>query len=153
MSPGSLAGPREGRNASSTGALARRVCTKPTSGGSGRRWVRQHGSPGPAETAEEQCHIGTDTLSLARLGAEVSGLDFSASAITTKTYEWDHGLGEIVTALLDHGLRLSMLVEHDSVPWLALPGQMVQRDDGEFALTAIAAVAPLSYTLQAIRPE
>lgn len=28
-----------------------------------------------------QCHIGTDTLSLARLGAKVTGLDFSAPAL------------------------------------------------------------------------
>src|SRR3954468_565901 len=28
-----------------------------------------------------QCHIGTDTLSLARLGARMSGLDFSPAAI------------------------------------------------------------------------
>jgi hypothetical protein len=28
-----------------------------------------------------QCHIGTDTLSLARLGARVTGLDFSPSAL------------------------------------------------------------------------
>ncbi|HWM03522.1 MAG TPA: hypothetical protein VNP92_14410, partial [Actinophytocola sp.] len=27
-----------------------------------------------------QCHIGTDTLSLARLGARVTGLDFSAAS-------------------------------------------------------------------------
>ena len=29
-----------------------------------------------------QCHIGKDTISLARLGAEVTGIDFSPSAIT-----------------------------------------------------------------------
>src|SRR5918997_2142566 len=28
-----------------------------------------------------QCHIGTDTLSLARLGATMTGLDFSAPAL------------------------------------------------------------------------
>ena len=28
-----------------------------------------------------QCHIGTDTLSLARLGAQVSGLDFSPASL------------------------------------------------------------------------
>ena len=28
-----------------------------------------------------QCHIGTDTVSLARLGARMTGLDFSAPAI------------------------------------------------------------------------
>ena len=33
------------------------------------------------ETVHLQCHIGTDTLSLARLGARVTGLDFSSSAI------------------------------------------------------------------------
>ena len=32
-------------------------------------------------TVHLQCHIGTDTLSLARLGASVTGLDFSASAL------------------------------------------------------------------------
>jgi len=29
-----------------------------------------------------QCHIGTDTISLARLGAHVTGLDFSEHAVT-----------------------------------------------------------------------
>ncbi|WP_233200010.1 bifunctional 2-polyprenyl-6-hydroxyphenol methylase/3-demethylubiquinol 3-O-methyltransferase UbiG [Cryobacterium sp. N22] len=70
----------------------------------------------------------------------------------TKTYEWNHGIGEIVTALLEAGLTLTMLVEHDSVPWEALPGQMVERPDGEFALGERAGVAPLSYTLQAVKP-
>ena len=70
----------------------------------------------------------------------------------TKTYEWNHGLGEIVTALLNAGLTLTMLVEHDSVPWEALPGQMLERPNGEFALDAFAGVAPLSYTIQAIKP-
>ncbi|WP_368499070.1 class I SAM-dependent methyltransferase [Herbiconiux sp. A18JL235] len=71
----------------------------------------------------------------------------------TKTYEWNHGLGEIVTALLDAGLVLTMLVEHDSVPWEALPGQMVERPDGEHALGERAGVVPLSYTLQAVKPS
>jgi SAM-dependent methyltransferase len=70
----------------------------------------------------------------------------------TKTYEWNHGLGEIVTALLGVGLTLTMLVEHDSVPWEALPGQMIERADGEYALAERANVAPLSYTIQAVKP-
>ena len=70
----------------------------------------------------------------------------------TKTYEWNHGIGEIVTALLEAGLTLTMLVEHDSVPWEALPGQMIERPDGEFALDERAGVAPLSYTIQAVKP-
>jgi SAM-dependent methyltransferase len=35
--------------------------------------------------AHLQCHLGTDTVSLARLGAEVVGLDFSPSALTVAT--------------------------------------------------------------------
>ena len=33
------------------------------------------------ETVHLQCHIGTDTVSLARLGAHTTGLDFSPSAL------------------------------------------------------------------------
>lgn len=219
-----------------------------------------------ARTVHLQCHIGTDTLSLARLGARVTGLDFSPTAVAearrlvaetgdavdfvesdvlqaltalepgsfdlvytgigaigwlpsvrqwaevvagllapggrlfireghpilwtvdeertddlhlrypyfehdeplvfdgsssyvptdrplraTRTYEWNRGLGEIVTAVLDAGLALTGLTEHDSVPWEALPGQMVARPDGEYALDARAGVMPLSFTLQAVR--
>ena len=219
-------------------------------------------------TAHLQCHIGTDTLSLARLGAQVTGLDFSAGSIAqarrlvaetgddvdfveadvahaltvldpgsfdlvytsigvlnwlpdihawacavagllapggrlflrdshpilwtiderlsddlhpripyfhqaeplawdetssyvetdrplqaSRTYEWSYGMGEIVTAILQAGLVLTGLVEHDSVPYEALEGQMVQRSDGEWVLDARAGVLPLSFTLQANRPR
>ena len=67
------------------------------------------------------------------------------------TRQWSHGLGEIVTALLDVGLEISMLVEHDSVPWDALPGRMTE-DDGEWRLTEFRDRLPLSYTLQAVKP-
>jgi hypothetical protein len=68
------------------------------------------------------------------------------------SHQWNHGLGEIVTALMSAGLQLTMLVEHDSVPWEALPGQMHQ--DGEYKewhLTDRPARLPLSYTLQAVK--
>ena len=44
--------------------------------------------------------------------------------VHTVSHEWNHGLGEIVTALLDAGMVLTGLVEHDSVPWDARPGEM-----------------------------
>ncbi len=68
------------------------------------------------------------------------------------THEWNHGLGEIVTALLDQGLRLSGLVEHDSVPWEALPGMMERRPGGEWRLADRPWRLPHSYTLQAVAP-
>ena len=38
-----------------------------------------------------------------------------------RTCEWNHGLGEIVTALLDAGFAIEFLREHREVPWQALP--------------------------------
>ncbi len=67
------------------------------------------------------------------------------------TNEWNHGLGEIVTALLDAGLELTMLEEHQSVPWDAIPGQMVDIGGGEMQLKDRPDRLPHSYTLQARR--
>jgi SAM-dependent methyltransferase len=71
---------------------------------------------------------------------------------TTRTYEWNHGLGEIVSALLGRGLVLTALEEHDSVPWDALPGLMVADDRGEFRLADRPERLAASYTLQARKP-
>ena len=67
------------------------------------------------------------------------------------THEWNHGLGEIVTALCDAGLQLTALEEHDSVPWDAMPGQMTAIGGGEFRLSDRPERLPHSYTLQARR--
>jgi SAM-dependent methyltransferase len=67
------------------------------------------------------------------------------------SYSWNHGLGEIVTALLDAGLELTALEEHDSVPWEAMPAQMEQIGGGEFRLADRPERVPHSYTLQARR--
>lgn len=85
--------------------------------------------------------------------------DFEGTYVTTDavfatsvTYEWNHGLGQIVTALVSRGLRLVRLDEHDSVPWEALHGQMVCDDMGEWRLAEGTWRVPLSYTLVAERP-
>jgi len=67
------------------------------------------------------------------------------------THEWNHGLGEIVSAVLGAGLRLTGLAEHDSVPWDALPGQMDALGGGEWRLADRPWRLPHSYTLQAVR--
>ena len=68
-----------------------------------------------------------------------------------RTYNWNHGLGEIFTALNDAGLSVTMLVEHDSVPWEALPGQMERLEHGEWRLAERPERLPHSYTLQALK--
>lgn len=69
----------------------------------------------------------------------------------SRTHEWNHGLGEIVTALLTRGFELTALEEHDSVPWEALPGYMEPHPDhpGEWRLRDRPWRLPHSYTLRA----
>lgn len=69
----------------------------------------------------------------------------------TVTHIWNHGLGEIITALLSHGMEITALEEHQSLPWNALPGRMSQHADGEWRLDEAPWRLPLSYTLQAIK--
>ena len=69
----------------------------------------------------------------------------------TVGHEWNHGLGEIVTALFESGLQLSGLVEHDRVPWEAIDGQMTELENGDYRLTDRPWRLPHSYTLQAVK--
>jgi SAM-dependent methyltransferase len=83
----------------------------------------------------------------------------------TRTYEWNHGLGEIVTAILDAGLRLEFLHEHRELPWKALhwmepvgdggPGVDGSRYDSRNLWRLPAEQrdrVPLMYSLKATRP-
>jgi SAM-dependent methyltransferase len=78
-----------------------------------------------------------------------SYVETDARLTATITHEWNHGMGEIVSALLNHGMQITGLVEHDSIPWEALPGQMSCGEDGEWRLDRDRWRMPLSYTLQA----
>jgi SAM-dependent methyltransferase len=81
------------------------------------------------------------------------GTYVETSAVFTNNVsnEWNHGLGEIVSALLGVGMSVTGLEEHDSVPWQALPGQMTQIDGGEWRLTDRPWRLAHSYTLQAVK--
>ena len=78
-------------------------------------------------------------------------VDTDAVFTHNRTHEWNHGLGEIVSALMAAGMDLTGLVEHDSVPWDALPGQMERIGGGEWRLADRPWRLPHTYTLQAIR--
>ena len=80
-----------------------------------------------------------------------------------KTIEFNHGLGEIIQALISAGMRITSIEEHDCVPWNALPGRMEKMEvEGEKGMgTGMAEYrmkreedrgkVPLSYTLQAVK--
>ena len=84
---------------------------------------------------------------------EGSYVEIDVQLQNTESHTWNHGLGEIVTALLDEGLLLTGLEEHLSVPWNPLPpGHMDLGEDGEWRLRDRPERLPLTYTLQAVRP-
>jgi SAM-dependent methyltransferase len=92
-----------------------------------------------------------ETTEPTRFETEVSYTDGEARLASPVTYEWNHGLGEIVQAVLDAGMMLTRLEEHDAVEWQALPW-MVRGDDGRFRLPSGSERVPLSYTLEACQP-
>ena len=69
----------------------------------------------------------------------------------TTTHEWNHGMAEIITALLDAGMTITGFVEHDTVPWDALPGMMHEVETGEWRLIDRPHRLPHTYTLQAVK--
>ncbi len=77
----------------------------------------------------------------------------SGTVASPESMEWNHSLSEIVTAVLEAGLMLELLTEHDSVPWDALPGLMALGDDGEYRLAVRPERLPASFTLAARKPQ
>jgi 2-polyprenyl-3-methyl-5-hydroxy-6-metoxy-1,4-benzoquinol methylase len=83
--------------------------------------------------------------------AATTYVETDAVLANSTTHEWNHGLGEIVSALLGTGMRLTGLTEHDSVPWQAFPGHMTDIGGGEWQITDRPWRLPHTYTLQAVR--
>ncbi|MEM7223404.1 MAG: class I SAM-dependent methyltransferase [Pseudomonadota bacterium] len=69
-----------------------------------------------------------------------------------RAYEWAHGLGRIVTSLVESGLTIEFLREHDVAGWRALDG-LEPRDDGCYALPDGHSQVPLTFSVMARKPE
>jgi SAM-dependent methyltransferase len=74
-----------------------------------------------------------------------------ASVTSATTFEWNHSLGEIVNALLGHGLVLDSLDEHDWTVWRRYPWLQPAGDD-RWTIPPDQPRIPLSFTLLAHRP-
>lgn len=66
----------------------------------------------------------------------------------TTAYEWRHGLGDVVTALVGSGLQITALHETDLLPWQRWR-HMTQADNGWWRLPDDAPKIPLLYGLAA----
>ncbi len=77
--------------------------------------------------------------------------DDTARLKNSTTCEWIHPLGKVVTSLLDAGLALNWLHEHDSVPWRMFD-QLVRDATGMYRWPDRAWL-PLAYSLRAERSK
>ncbi len=80
---------------------------------------------------------------------------YAGDARLTKTiaHEWNHGLGEIFTSLLDRGFGIRQFVEHDRVCW-RMHEWMDEIQEGWFQFPAeLRDQVPLMYTLIADKPR
>jgi len=77
--------------------------------------------------------------------------DPTADVAAEREHGWDHGLGEIVTALIDAGLRIQSLREHPWVEWKL--DFLVEGTDGRFRLPdETPGELPLFFSLRATKP-
>ena len=83
--------------------------------------------------AEDHSYAGTGALS------------------SPETVSFNHGIGEVFSALTAVGLTVTALTEHREVPWNALGDMMIESSqfEGEYVLAHEPDRLPLTYTLQA----
>ncbi len=70
------------------------------------------------------------------------------SKMISKEYGWNHGLGEVVSALTEAGLHIEYLKEHDESPYDVLP-DLVKTDSGMY--TTKDKLYPLIFELKATK--
>ncbi|MFF4279574.1 class I SAM-dependent methyltransferase [Streptomyces kronopolitis] len=68
----------------------------------------------------------------------------------TTSYEWRHGLGEVVSAVIGAGLTLQLVRETELLPWKRFDA-MVPAENGWWRLPPLEPIIPLLYALRAVK--
>jgi SAM-dependent methyltransferase len=74
--------------------------------------------------------------------------DPDAKTVHNRSYEWNHGIGAVVTAIIAAGFELEFLHEHDYTLFARWPFLVGER--GEFRLPEGMPSLPLLYSLRAV---
>ncbi|MGW2389435.1 class I SAM-dependent methyltransferase [Streptomyces lydicamycinicus] len=78
--------------------------------------------------------------------------DFGAPTVNNRSVEWQHPLGDVVSALAATGLRIDFLHEHDKTMFQRFTA-LSRHDDGYHRFAADRPRIPLMYSLRAGRPS
>ena len=93
---------------------------------------------------------------------ETAGVHFSESfsyvehdepLVSPDIVSFNHGLAEVITALMDAGMALTDIEEHNTVPWNPLGDAMEEVEGGEYRLRNSPDRLAATYTLQAVQPQ
>ncbi|MEU7636523.1 MULTISPECIES: class I SAM-dependent methyltransferase [unclassified Streptomyces] len=84
---------------------------------------------------------------------ETSGsyTDFSAQTVHNRSVEWQHSLGDVVSAVARAGLRIEFLHEHDMTLFQRF-GVLRRGEDGFYRFPEDRPRIPLMYSLKATKP-
>lgn len=98
-------------------------------------------------------HIAHPYFNRAVITEQEEGTYADRSApIRLTSHSWNHGLGEVLGALLEAGLRIDRFEELDASPFDCLPG-LVRGDDGLYRIRGLEGKLPMVYALSASRPR
>lgn len=70
--------------------------------------------------------------------------------IISKEYGWNHGFGEVISALTNAGLHIEFLHEFEKSPYNSFP-EMDKTNDGMYVLKEYQRMFPLLYSIRAIK--
>jgi hypothetical protein len=68
-----------------------------------------------------------------------------------RSYEWAHGLDEVITALVEVGLTISLVRETNLVPWQRFDRMVRDDESGWWRLPATDPYVPFLYAVRAIK--
>lgn len=121
----------------------------------GGRFLLHDGHPVAQALADDRREIVRSCFEEAEpevCDSDLTYTDGAARIAHGRSYEWNHGIGEIVSALIRHGLRVAWLAEHDWTTWPAFCWLVPSGRAGEWTSPPHAPRLPLSFTLLAQRP-
>jgi SAM-dependent methyltransferase len=78
--------------------------------------------------------------------------DRSAKLENDVTYEWPHPPSEVITALIEAGLRIEFFHEFPFVSYAQIPSLMERIEDKHYRLTKHDGSLPLLYSVKATKP-
>ncbi|GAA2677179.1 class I SAM-dependent methyltransferase [Streptomyces lunalinharesii] len=102
---------------------------------------------------ETGSRVAFDYFRRAAWDEETSGsyTDFGAPTVHNRSVEWQHSLGEVVSAVAAAGLRIAFLHEHDMTLFQRF-GVLRRGEDGFYRFPEDRPRIPLMYSLKATKP-